>query len=785
MNNNCRTDSGENLQVKASEKTKINPGDNQFVGKNITRIGAVEKLKGDPIFCADLDIKKSLVLKVLRSGHAHARITNIDISRTQQIKGVVRVFTAKDIPGRNLIGIINKDQPLLADEKVRSIADPVALVAAETEEAAQQALSAIKVSYHELPSVFDMEEALQSGAPKIHDNGNVLLNRKVVKGNVEDAFANCDCVIEREYRTSPIEHTFLEPDAGAGYVDEDNTLVIYASTQNPHYDHSELIALLNLKADQVRIIQAATGGGFGSKLDLNVQGFIGLALYHLRRPVRCIYSREESFLATPKRHPFIIRMKTGSDKNGKLKAIRVRSICNTGAYASYGIAVGTRAPVHATGPYEFEHVDAETTCVYTNEVYYGAMRGFGVPQMAFAHESQIDCHAKELNIDPLEIRRLNALKPGSRTGTQQTLTDSVGYCDCLDAIEPYYQTAKDEWLKEVGNPLVKRGVGIGGMWYGIGNTGVKNPSTARIEMSNTGVVTLFTGCAEIGQGSTTALAQIVAEVLCIDPMSIRMVVGDTKLTTNAGATSASRQTYISGNAVKIAAENLVKVLRKEASEQLGIPINSLKVRDEAIMVNENRNNKVTFSDLAETLIQKQGTLEAFGEFDPETTSLNQETGEGSPYATYAFAAHLVLLEIDIMTGEVAIKKVVAAHDVGKAIHPENVIGQIYGGVAMGIGFALMEEFSPGKTSSMIDYHIPTCADIPEIIPIIVELPEPSGPFGAKGVGEPALIPTAPAVINAITQALQERIYVLPANLERVLEASMKSGHFGRTVSVLS
>jgi CO/xanthine dehydrogenase Mo-binding subunit len=787
MKNDYRTDCNENIRIKALEKVRKIPGFDQrtkgnegyqSVGKNIARIGAIEKLKGDPVFCADLNIKNSLVLKVLRSTKTHAEIVNIDTSHAQKIKGVVRVFTAQDIPGRNLIGIINKDQPLLAADKVRSIADAVALIAAETDEAAENALKAIDVTYNELPSVFDMEEALLPDAPKIHENGNVLLNRKVVKGNAEAAFANCDCVIEKEYRTSPIEHTFLEPDAGAGYVDADETLVIHASTQNPHYDHSELISLLNLEADQVRVIQAVTGGGFGSKLDLNISGFIALALYHLKRPVRCVYSREESFLATSKRHPFIIRMKTGSDKNGKLKAMLVRSICNTGAYGSYGIAVASRASVHATGPYEIEHVDAETACVYTNDVFYGAMRGFGVPQMAFAHESQIDCHAQKLNIDPLKIRHINALIPGSMTGTQQTLTASVGYRDCLDAIEPYYQKAKDVWLKEEISPLIRRGIGIGGMWYGIGNTGVNNPSTARVEMSNTGVVTLFTGCAEIGQGSTTILAQIAAEVLCIDPRSIRVVVGDTKYTTNAGATSASRQTYISGNAVKIAAENLIKILKKEAAELLETSIVSLIADNGAIIVIDNNNIRIEYSQLAGAIIQKQGTLVADGVFDPETVPLDSETGKGAPYATYAFAAHLVRLEVDVMTGQVTVEKVVAAHDVGKAIHPENVIGQINGGVAMGVGFALMEEFDPGKTDSMIDYHIPTCADVPEIIPLIIESQEPSGPFGAKGVGEPALIPTAPAIVNAITQALQKRIYVLPANLERVLEASIKSGHFG-------
>ncbi len=748
------------------------------IGQNIHKIGMQQRLRGEPIFSADLALDNPLTLKVLRSTMAHAHIKKIDFEKALKIEGVVRIFTAQDIPGENRIGIINKDQPLLADDKVRSIGEPVALIAAETEAAADQALKAIEVTYAELPAVFSPDAALASGAPEIHEKGNLLFTRKIKKGRVEKAFEQCAAIIEKTYRTVQIEHGYMEPDAGAGYVDYDDSLVIFASTQNPHYDHKEVVSLLGLEDKQVRIVQAATGGGFGSKLDMNVQGFIGLALYYLKRPVRIVYSREEAFLSTAKRHPLEMKIKTGADRSGRLLAMQVAITCDTGAYASYGIAVASRSAVHATGPYEIENVDIKSRCVYTNNPFSGAMRGFGAPQMAIAHESQMDLLAQRLNIDPLEMRRINIFKPDSLTATGQKLTVSVGIGECLDAIQPYYQQCQSHWLNTSDSPNIKKGLGIGCMWYGIGNTGVQNPSTARITMDMNGSITLFTGCAELGQGSTTVLAQIAAETLGLAPEAIRMVVADTKCTTNAGATSASRQTYISGNAVKDAADKLVDVLLTEAVNKLKAPKTALRLDSGFVRHAAQPDNKVEFSWLAQRIHKKGLPLTWNGFFDPQTVPLDPDTGQGVPYATYAFACQLALVNVDTLTGEVRVEKIVAAHDVGKAIHPENVKGQICGGAAMGMGFALMEAFVPGQTLSFKDYLIPTCADMPEIIPIIVESPEPTGPFGAKGVGEPALIPTAPAIVNALADALGERIYQLPANLERVLETSIKAGHFG-------
>ncbi|MEJ2716015.1 MAG: xanthine dehydrogenase family protein molybdopterin-binding subunit [Deltaproteobacteria bacterium] len=740
------------------------------VGVNATRVGARSRLLGRVQFAADMRMDGAVTVKALRSDRHHALIVDLDTSAAEKEPGCLAVFTFKDIPGRNRLGIINKDQRLLAEEKVRCVGDPIALVVGETPDAAEAALGKIRIRYQDLPAVFDPEEALRPGAPQIHEEGNLLIRKVVKRGNPEGAFQQADLIVERVYTTPHVEHAYIEPDAGLAYIDGDGTVVVYASTQNPHYDQKDVASLLDLDEDHVRVIQTATGGGFGSKLDMNVQGFVALAAYLLGRPARMVYSREEAFVATAKRHPLKITYKSGAMSDGRLIAADVRIVGDTGAYASYGMAVATRAAVHATGPYEVPNIFIESTFAYTNNPMAGAMRGFGVPQLAFAHESQMDILAGELGLSPLEIRMRNALRIGSTTPTGQQLTASVGIGKCLRAIAPYYEESLRH-DQDACSAFSRRGRGLGAMMYGIGNTGMQNPSTAQIELSREGRITLFTGAADIGQGSCTVLRQLAAEVLRLPPERIEMVAADTQRTTSAGATSASRQTYISGNAVLDAAAQLADVLLSEAALIMKVDRNDLVLEDGVVVSRADPEKSVSFERIAKRAHRTGIPLKWDGYFDPETVPLDPETGAGKPYATYAFACHMVEVEVDTSSGEVRVLHVAAAHDVGKAINPDSIRGQINSGVAMGIGFALMEEYHPGATESMKDYHIPTCADVPEVAAIIVEDPEPSGPFGAKGVGEPALIPTAPAIANAIADALGVRTFDLPANLERVLRAS--------------
>jgi CO/xanthine dehydrogenase Mo-binding subunit len=739
------------------------------VGVAVTRVDVLDKVLGEARYGADLIAGDSLHLKVVRSPRPHARIVGISTEEALEVPGVERVFTAADIPGKNSIGIINKDQTVLASDRVRYIGDPVALVAAKSVESAEEGAKRVRVAYEELPVITDPLDSLKPYAPLIHEKGNLLLEFNVVKGDIQAGFKEADIVVEETYTTTWIEHAYLEPDAGIAYLDEEGRVTVVCPTQNIHYDQRDVASVLSLPLEKVRIIQCATGGGFGGRLDITVQCFLALAAYHLKKPVRIAYSREEVFLGTSKRHPLKVRCRTGAKNDGTLTAVEADILGDTGAYASYGVAVCIRSAVHATGPYQVPHVFVKSRMVYTNNPWGGAMRGFGIPQMAFVHESQMDLLAKALGMDPIEIRLRNALQIGSDTPTGQTLMTSIGFGETLRKVKEWRHERAGE-RKAPARPFIRRGVGIGSMWYGIGNTGVANPSTAQVEVAPDGEVRLYTGAADIGQGSDTALLQIASEALGLFAGEIRLIRGDTAMTTDAGASSASRQTYISGNAVIAAVRSLAEEAIREGARLLQGDEKDLFYEEGGI---RQRSEPFLFISLKDVAKRCGRTLRGEGFFDPETTKLDPKTGQGVPYATYAFATHLAEVEVDIETGRVKVERIVAAHDIGKAVHPKNVIGQITGGVMMGMGFALTEEFVPEKTNSFVDYLIPSVRDIPEVIPILVEDEEPTGPFGAKGLGEPALIPTAPAILNAIADAIGERIYDLPANLERVLEAVRK------------
>jgi CO/xanthine dehydrogenase Mo-binding subunit len=740
------------------------------VGIEIPKVDALEKALGEARYGADLPSSKPFHLKVVRSPKPHAKIVQIKKEGALEVPGVERVFTAKDIPGRNLVGIIAKDQPVLAWDRVRYIGDPVALVAAQTEEAAEEAAGKVAVVYEDLPFATHPEEALELDAPLIHEKGNLLLEFNVIKGDVQAGFKAAEMVIDETYTTTWVDHAYLEPDAGISYLDEEGRITVVCPTQNVHYDQKEVAALLALPMEKVRIVQCATGGGFGGRLDITVQCLLALAAFHLKKPVKIVYSREEVFQVTSKRHPLRIQYKSGARRDGTLTAVEVDILGDTGAYASYGATVAIRSAVHATGPYQVPHVKVRSRMVYTNNPWSGAMRGFGVPQMAFAHESQMDLLAETLKMDPIEIRLKNSLRVGSETATGQTLVASVGIGETLRKVKGWRDQAvisKDDLQR----PFIKKGIGVGSMWYGIGNTGIPNPSTAQMEIDPNGEVRLFTGVADIGQGSDTMLLQIASESLGVSLKEIRLIRADTATTTDAGATSASRQTYISGNAVLNSIKNLKEKAITETSRILGVEGKDLYFENGEIKHKSKPSLSIPMREVAKRCGK---VIRGEGHFDPETTRLDPKTGQGVPYATYAFATHLAEVEVDTETGKVKVNRVIASHDVGKAIHPKNVIGQIVGGVAMGTGFALMEEFIPGETTSFVNYLIPTSRDIPEVIPVLVEDEEPTGPFGAKGVGEPALIPSAPAILNAIADAIGQRIYHLPANLERVLEAIQKN-----------
>jgi len=742
---------------------------NKVVGVDGVRRDTVDKLTGKERFSGDYKIPGVLALAIARSSEAHALIKNIDLTKAKALPGVVRVFTAEDVPGENSYGIIpiTKDQPMLAAGKVRFKGEAVALVAAESLEVAREAAALIEVEYEPLKASFTPEEALADGAEAIHDKGNLCFEHDSLMGDPDKAFAEAAVIVEDTYTTSAIEHSYMEPESGFAVM-EDGVVVVTVSTQNPHYDHADLCRLLGLEEDKVRVKQATTGGGFGGKLDLSVHSYVALATLLTGRPSRLAYTREESFAASAKRHSFTIKYRTAADAEGNLLAVDAELVADTGAYASYGVAVAMRAAVHAAGPYMVPNSRVYSRAVYTNHVFSGAMRGFGVPQVALAHESQMEKIAAKLGMDPIELRLKNALKPGDKTITGQVLGDSVGIRECLEKIK----AVRDEWGAAKGDDDGVRGIGVGAMLYGIGNTGVSNPSTAQIRVNKEGGVTLYTGCADIGQGSDHVLLGICAETLGLAREDIALVRADTMLTTNAGATSASRQTYISGNAVKAAAEMFIAKAVEAAAKVSGSAASELCFTGTAV---KGPDGELSLLEIAESLRAEGRELEGEGYFDPETVPLDHHTGQGKPYSTYGFAAQLTLVHVDKATAEVRVEKLFAVHDIGKAIYPQGVIGQISGGSAMGVGLALMEEFDHTSDKNFDTYLIPTVLDVPDVEASFIEHAEPTGPYGAKGVGEPALIPTAPAIVNAIADAVGVRITSLPANLERVHSALQLMG----------
>lgn len=743
------------------------------VGQSVGRYGGKDLVRGGAKFAEDQMPPDALVLKALRSEKSHARILSIDTAKARQVEGVIGVLTAADIPGAHTYGVKIKDQPLLAEDKVRFAGEAIALVVAENEDAAEQALGAINVQLEDLEPVYDPEEALHSDSAPVHEQGNLLRRKTVRKGDVSEGFRQSEIVVEHTYYTQRVEHSYLEPDAGNGRIDDQGNLVIHVCTQNPHYDQQEVASLLELPEDRVRIVQTTTGGGFGSKLDLTVQGFIGLALYYFQRPVTMIYSREECFLATSKRHPSKIHIKSGITREGKLMAVQAKMLFDTGPYSSYGIPLTMRAAIQLTGPYAVDNVDVESISVYTNNPVSGAMRGVAAVQTTFAAESQMDLLAQEAGLDPLEFRKMNALQAGSYTATGQHLTHSVGFGRTLDALRDAYDQAL-AWKKDPAPAdCIKRGVGLASMWYGIGAMSTANPSHATMKVDESGKMRLCTGAADIGQGSTTIFCQIVRENLGLEPGMVQMVTADTGQTLDAGATSSSRQTYVSGNAVRDASQKMARDMLREAARIYNRSPQELELRD-SFVVDSGGKRLIATPDLVEQMAERHGPLQWEGYFDPYTTELDPQTGHGIPFGTYTYASHLALVEVDTETGRVHVHKVVAAQDVGKAINPQSVLGQIHGGVGMGLGFGLMEEFVPGRTLSMSEYHIPTSLDLPHIEGMIVEDLEPTGPFGAKGMGEPSLAPTAPAIVNAIADALGQRLYKLPANPESVRAAVSRS-----------
>ena len=532
-------------------------------------------------------------------------------------------------------------------------------------------------------------------------------------------------------------------------------------------DRDDVAKILGIAAEQVRIIPTAVGGGFGSKLDLSIQPFIALAAWRLRRPVRMTYSRQESIMTTTKRHPARIRAKVGAMRDGRLSAMEFEADFNTGAYASWGPTVANRVPVHACGPYRMPHYRAVARAIHTHLVPAGAFRGFGVPQSAAAQEQLYDQLAEKLGLDRLEFRILNAFQAGDETVTGQVFADGVGFRACLEALRPRWREALAAVaaFNAGANGALRRGVGVAGMWYGCGNTSLSNPSTMRLGLKADGRLALFQGAVDIGQGSNTVIPQICADALGAPIDLFDLVAAETDSTPDCGKTSASRQTFVSGKAAFLAAQAMRREILRLAN--LGEDATMTFAPGAITITGKSAERRI---DLANLPVNGAGfVVEVEETFDPPTTPLDAN-GQGEPYAVFGYGAHLAEIEVDVELGRVKVLRLVCAHDVGRAINPMLVEGQIEGGAAQGLGLALMEEFFPGKGENLHDYLIPTIGDMPPVESILIEEASSIGPFGAKGIGEQALIPTAPAILNAIYHATGARITRIPATPDRVRAA---------------
>ena len=732
------------------------------VGGRIGRLDGAAKVEGREVYGDDAAPGDALVLRVIRAPHHNARFEFGDLDAYARSEGLDLILTAADIPGQNAFGVIPGfiDQPVYAEGRARFRGEAVAAVVGPAAVVAALDLAGFPVAWHPEAEALTPEAARAVGDLHGTRAGNVMCRGFVKKGEPEEAFARADVVAEGSFETGFIEHAYIEPEAGFARWAEGRVELI-GGTQAPQMNRESLAAILGLPQGAIRILPTAVGGGFGSKLDISWQPHVALAALRLKRPVRVAYSRADSMASTTKRHPARMTVRAGATKDGKLCGFSFDGVFNTGAYASWGPTVANRLPVHAGGPYAHADYIARTEAVHTHCVPAGAFRGFGVPQAAIAQEAVFDDLALALGMDRLDFRLLNALDNGVPTTTGQVFDGAVGIRPCLEALAPAWREAVAACTAfNAAGGALRKGIGIACGWYGCGNTSLPNPSTIRAGITADGRVVLHQGAMDIGQGANTVIAQIFAEALGVPAERVELIGPDTDVTPDAGKTSASRQTFVSGNAARLTGLRLRSELLR------------LTNCDDGVIGFDNGVTVTAPDGVTHRVPLPEGdgyALEAAETYDPPTLPLDAN-GQGVPYAVYGYTAQMAEVTVDTGLGTVTVDRIHAAHDVGRAINPTLVEGQIHGGVAQGLGLALMEEYIPGRTDNLHDYLIPTIGDVPPIVSHIIEVADPHGPYGAKGLGEHVLIPTAPAILSAIRHATGARITKVPATPDRVLAA---------------
>jgi xanthine dehydrogenase D subunit len=749
------------------------------VGEHTERADGVPKVKGEFEYSSDLWMDGMLWGATLRSPHPHANIWSIDTSEAEALPGVHAVLTHEDVPGRKVYGMEVPDQPVLAWERIRYQGEPVAIVAADHPETARRALEKISVEYEVLDPLTDPEEAMKEDAPRLHLSGNVLKHITILHGDV--AGASADVVVKGEYEVGMQDQAFLGPESGLAVPDGQGGVDLYISTQWLHLDREQVAESLGLDPEQVRLTLSGVGGAFGGREDLSMQIHACMLALDTGRPVKMVYNREESFYGHVHRHPARMRYEHGATRDGELVYVRARLVFDGGAYASSSIAVCTNAATFACGPYDVPNAHLESHMLYTNNPPCGAMRGFGAVQVCFAHETQMDRLARELGMDPLELRTKNALKPGDTFPFGQEVPPPAPVREILERVRDMPLPEEEE---VVGRDLrrlpggvsnvthgeaVRRGVGYAVGFKNIGfSAGFDDYSTARVTLSiqdGEPLVQVHTAAAEVGQGLITIEAQIARTELGVERVAV--LPADTKVG-SAGSTSASRQTYVTGAAVKQACEALRERVFEKAREEFG-------KEDLAIEGANVVSDDGTVVSLAELLGGEE--IEETVEFHHRETEPLDERGQGYAHLQFAFAAHRAVVEVDTELGLVRVVEVATAQDVGKAMNPQALEGQIEGGIAQGLGLALLEEIQikEGRiqNASFTDYLIPTILDMPAVRMDVLELADPEAPYGLKGVGEPPTIASTPAIVAALRDATGRELTRVPVKPEQIVGIAEK------------
>ncbi len=742
-----------------------------IVGSRAVKIDGPEKVTGQARFVDDMGVDAMLHGATVRSPHPHCRIRGIDTRAAEALPGVVRVLTARDVPGTNRIPLVFQDHPILAEDVARFHGEAIALVAAETPEIARRAAELVKLDLEPLKAVFDMDEALRSKEVLVYGADNCYRSYVVERGDLSRGFAEAELVVEKEYEVGYQCHAYLECQGMIAFPESQGGMSVTGSLQCPYYVHDAVAMGLGIPKNRVRIVQAPTGGGFGGKEDVPsvVAAHAALMAWVTQRPVKLIYGREEDFVTMSKRHPGRAWVRYGAKKDGTLTACQVRYRINGGAYSTLSPVVLFRGIVHATGPYRIDNVRVDGFAVATNTVPCGAYRGFGQPQVCFGQESLIDELAEELGMDPVSLRLKNALRPGDRTATNQLVTES---CGLTEAIERVREESGWDRVRKLG-PLTgrkRRGIGFAASHYGVclGAAGnYLDRAASHVQIQNDGSVIVAIGNTEVGQGARTVIAQIAAEALGCRYDRVHLVDTDTTRVPDSGPTVASRTTVMSGNAVLDACKPLRAALVGKAASMLGAAPSKVTGGDGVF---RHGDKTVSFDDVVVAAYKARLKMSEQGWYVAPTITVDGKT-QGDAYACYTWSANAVEVEVDVETGEVKLLWCTSAHDIGRAINPQQAEGQIEGGNLQGLGYALFEDMPihEGKlgNTSFAGYILPTASDAPKYRAIILEKPYEEGPFGAKGLGEPPLIGMAPAVANAIQNAVGVRLRRLPLRPEDV------------------